>query len=421
MAEAGSGEFGLCSFVNRKEPAAVSESGLTPARHRMRLTNWLLWVLIALIAGAGVAVGFEVKRRLARAFHNQQLAIEALGRTLGEMRAEEHAYFAALGHAIGAIHNEQNRRWPAIAGNQRDVEDAIVALRDNVTAISSALGVKHSPQDIEIGALDDYDALDQNWKSFRDTSHRVQVSCQADQGTAVIVTLGQSNAANYALMRYTRKHDVRNFDLYDGRCYKAQDPLLGASGILGNFATPLADMLIERGLYSRVIIAPIAMGGSTVEQWADEGVFNRRVLVLIRRLFDAGLMPTEILWHQGEADLGVGDSHGRQYRKNLLEVIATFRTYGISAPFFVALATKCGAYPRAYGAYIREGQASAVNPLNNVFQGPDTDTLGDEYRDKEHCHFNAAGLLRHAAMWADVLEAWADSQRFARHQAAAAR
>ena len=380
----------------------------------MRLIKPLLFAFVVVIGAAAVLAGVVTLRGL----HNQRLEIQALGRTLGETRAEQRLYFEALGHAVGLLRNEQSAQWPLIESNLRDLDISIVAQRSNMTAIGSRLGVKHSPEDIDIGSLDNYDELDQNWKSIRDTSNRQRVPCQVDKGTAVIVTLGQSNAANYALMRYTPKHDVRNFDLYNGRCYKAEDPLLGASGTLGNFAGPLGDLLIERGLYTRVLIAPIAMGGSTVEQWADEGRFNRRILVLIRRLFDAGLTPTAILWHQGEGDSGIGDSHGRQYRKNLLEVIATFRAYGISAPFFVALATKCGGYPRPGGDNIREGQASAVNPLDNVFLGPDTDTLGDEYRDKEHCHFNAAGLLRHASMWADVLQAWTNSQKSDRRQSA---
>jgi hypothetical protein len=101
-----------------------------------------------------------------------------------------------------------------------------------------------------------------------------------------------------------------------------------------------------------------------------------------------------------------------------LEVIATFRNHGISSPFFVALATKCGSYPRPNRTTSARGQAAAVNPLENVFPGPGTDALGDQYGDNEHCHFNAEGLLRHAAMWADVLQAWAGSQKFDRREAA---
>lgn len=394
----------------------------------MRLTNLLLCVLIVIIAATGVAAVVkerqmqhqlrEVVAQARNEVHNQQIALESLGLAVGELRKEEHAYFEALGLAVGMVRKEQYALWPAVEGHLRDLDASYVDLRNNITAIGSAFGVKHNPQDIDIDSMDNYDELDQNWKSFRDTSNRTKVPCRAEEGTAVIVTLGQSNAANYALMLYAPKHDVLNFDLYDGHCYEARDPLLGASSILGNFATPLADMLIERRLYARVIIAPIAMGGSTVEQWAYEGMFNRRILVLIRRLFDAGFTPTQILWHQGEGNSGVGDSHGRQYRKNLMEVIATFRSYGISAPFFVALATKCGPFPRPDGDNIREGQVSAVNPLENVFPGPDTDRLGDELRDKDRCHFNAAGLLRHAAMWADVLQAWADSKGIGQHQAA---
>jgi Carbohydrate esterase, sialic acid-specific acetylesterase len=384
----------------------------------MRLTNLLLCMLIVIIGAAGAEI-LKKELQVQRAQRQLFARIDSLERLGTDTRDQQHAYFAALGHAVGLLRNEQDRVWPGIDARLGDLDQSAMALRNDTAAIASQLGVIHSPEDIDVTSLDTYDALDQKFDSFRDTSHRTRLPCQQDDGTAVIITLGQSNAANYGLVRNTSKYDVLNFNVYDGQCYRARDPLLGASGALGNFATPLGDLLIERGLYRRVIIAPIAMGGSTVEEWADEGVFNRRILVLIRRLSDAGLTPTAILWHQGEANSGVGDSHGRQYRKNLREVIATFRRYGIEAPFFVALATKCGSYPRPNSDNIRDGQVSVVNPLENVFLGPDTDTLGDEYRDKEHCHFNARGLLRHAGMWADVLQTWAASKTLTRREAAA--
>jgi Carbohydrate esterase, sialic acid-specific acetylesterase len=371
----------------------------------MRLTNLRLYALIGVIAAAGIVAAFQERQILAL-----RRSLAETSHALGDMSQEQHEYFKALGLAVGSLRNEQSKQWPLIEANLRDLDAANIALRNNITVIASALNVKHSPEDIDISALDSYQELDQGGETFRDATGRQPIPCQADRRTAVIVTLGQSNAANYALARYTPKQDVRNFDLYDGRCYKAQDPLLGASGAGGNFASPFGDMLIERGLYTRVIIAPIAIGGSTVEEWADEGVFNRRILVLIRRLYDAGLTPTAILWHQGEADAGGRQMLAGQYRKNLLDVVATFRRYGIDAPFFIALATKCGSDPAPDAYNIRGGQTSAVNPLDSVFLGPDTDRLGDEFRDAKHCHFNGAGLLRHAAMWADVLQAWAGSR-----------
>jgi hypothetical protein len=402
-------------LVARSQPNGAKEAAPRTAARLLVLLSFLAAIALVGITGLGV-VNYKIwktERQLGSAIgdlrREQQLYAEALGQTLGQLRQEQQLYAQALGQALGELRQEQHAILPAVEAQLRDFDASSASLRNEVDAITSYLGVKHSSKDIDINSLDDYDNLDQNRRSFRDTADRIKIPCVTNKNTAVILTLGQSNAANHGTVAYTPKYEVVNFDIYDGNCYRAQDPLLGASGTGGNFATPLADILIRRGLFERVILAPIAMGGSTVEQWADEGRFNRRILVLIKRLFDAGLRPTYILWHQGEGDPGDGDSHGRQYRKNLLEVISTFRRYGIGAPFFVALATKCGGYPRPYGENIRDGQRSAANPLMNVFLGPDTDQLGDEYRDPQHCHFNAPGLERHAEMWADILQRWTAS------------
>jgi|SRR5262245_9335798 len=276
-------------------------------------------------------------------------------------------------------------------------------MQDDVTALAFKAGQQHEPGHIILGPRDTYDSLDQNWKSNDDTSGKVPAACRKADGkkTLTIVTLGQSNAANTGAGRFAAKRDVLNFNLYDGQCYLAADPLLGTSNTDGNFATRLGDILVSRGIAERIILAPIAMGGSTVELWAHEGVFNRRIRVLIRRLYDAGLTPDYVLWHQGEANPGTGDIGGRQYRKNLLEVVQTFRQYGISAPFFIALATRCGA-PRDNPEVIRSGQRGAVNSQIGTFLGPDTDLIGSDYR-YDACHMNERGLELHAKAWADVI------------------
>jgi Carbohydrate esterase, sialic acid-specific acetylesterase len=261
-----------------------------------------------------------------------------------------------------------------------------------------------SPSDIVIDEDGTYENLDHNWNSIHDTSGRqlsVKLTSSERSRTGVFVILGQSNAANQGAGHYVAKRQVDNFNIYDGQCYLAADPLLGASGDGGNFATRLGDKLIEAGLFDRVILAPIAMGGTTVEQWAEEGMFNRRIPVLIRRLHDAGLAADFILWHQGEGNPGMGDSGGRQYCKNLMEVIGTFRKYGVTAPFFVALATLCGG-PHPNAENIRAGQLLAVNPSAGIYQGPDTDIIGTEYR-WDACHFDETGLGLAATLWLEVI------------------
>src|SRR5262245_31304191 len=152
---------------------------------------------------------------------------------------------------------------------------ATAELRSEIASLRFATGVSRQPTSIELGPADTYEKLDHNWKSNADTSERRVVPCNdgSPSRPLVIVTLGQSNAANHGQGLYTPKHRVDNFNLYDGKCYKAVEPLLGPSGQGGNFATRLADMLIERRLADRVVVAPMAMGGTTVEQWAYEGVF----------------------------------------------------------------------------------------------------------------------------------------------------
>src|SRR5271169_4638542 len=116
----------------------------------MRLTNLLLKVLIVVIAAAGVAAIVkerQIQRHLRKEFRSQQLAVESLGLAVGQLRNEEHAYFAALGHAVGMVRNEQYSLWPAVEGHLRDLDTSVIAVRNNITAIASALGVKHSPKD----------------------------------------------------------------------------------------------------------------------------------------------------------------------------------------------------------------------------------------------------------------------------------
>jgi Carbohydrate esterase, sialic acid-specific acetylesterase len=289
-----------------------------------------------------------------------------------------------------------------LRARQLTIERMMVGLQDAMSVLAFSLGQKSDPRSIILGDLDTYESLDANWKSFRDVSGRAAMPCSVAGRTAVIIILGQSNSANHGLARTTSKHAVDNFNLYDGRCYHATDPLLGASGDGGNFATRLGDLLIEEGPFDHVIIAPIGMGGTRVDQWAKEGMFSRRIAALIRRLYEAGLSPNFILWHQGEGESGVGDIEGRQYRKNLLEVVQTFRQYGIGAPFFVALATRCGGgHPNAKN--IRDGQRSTANGVLGIYLGPDTDALGSEYRDPQGCHFTEQGLVAHAGLWARAI------------------
>jgi hypothetical protein len=262
----------------------------------------------------------------------------------------------------------------------------------------------YNPTDIVIGDRSTYDGAEPIYGPIPDAAAKEQVPCVvANKNSCVIVTLGQSNAANFAAGCYRAQADVANFNVYDGRCYRAVDPLLGASGNTGNFATRLGDVLIRRGFAERIVIAPIAMGNTRIEDWSYNGVFNRRILALIRRLHEAAITPDLILWQQGEGNAGDDDPGGNDYRRKLLEVIRTFRDYGMSAPFIIALCTLCGD-PHPNADNVRAGQRGAVNRDMGTFLGPDTDRIGHEDR-FDRCHMSEIGVQKQAQMWADSITA----------------
>ena len=62
---------------------------------------------------------------------------------------------------------------------------------------------------------------------------KIEVACPSqDDVTAVLLVIGQSNAANYQGQRQQSQDDrVVNFSA--GHCYRAASPLLGADGDLG--------------------------------------------------------------------------------------------------------------------------------------------------------------------------------------------
>lgn len=378
-----------------------------------------LIIAFGILGGAG-AVFFAWKLRRGMRLHGA-----ALGQLIGESE-RHHQILLGVAERLSLLENEHKKNLvgvdqslSAVKKELNGIAESVAQLSQNSTGLNDYLprlidDLKKSggtpgarfgkPSDIILDETDTYEDLDQNWLSIRDTEGRRQTSSTIDgdrSRTAVIIILGQSNAGNHGAGRYVAKHRVDNFNIYDGKCYRAEDPLLGASGDGGNFATRLGDKIIEDGLFDRVILAPIAMGGTTVEQWAEEGMFNRRIPVLIRRLYDAGLSADFILWHQGEGNPGMGDRGGRQYRKNLLEVVETFRRYGVNAPFFVALATLCGG-PHPNAQNIRAGQKAAVNPSVGIHQGPDTDIIGVDYR-WDKCHFDDLGLSLAAALWLEVM------------------
>ena len=199
----------------------------------MTLQRATVALLVAMLF-AVAATAHWLDRRAAKRLRIVAAEVAATRSSVAELRTDA----AATRSSVAELRNEA-------AG----MHSGIAELRNEVASLRSGKSVVLQPTSIVLGPADTYDKLDHNWKSNADTSERSAVPCN-DGGPSrplVIVTLGQSNAANTGQSLHTPKHRVDNFNLYDGKCYKAIEPLLGPSGQGGNFATRLADLLIERG------------------------------------------------------------------------------------------------------------------------------------------------------------------------------
>ncbi|MDX1735609.1 MAG: sialate O-acetylesterase, partial [Halioglobus sp.] len=173
---------------------------------------------------------------------------------------------------------------------------------------------------------------------FRDTTARVEVDC-ADyqgQGAAVLMTFGQSNSANAGRDRYFPVGPVANFNIHDGRCYRAEDPLLGPDGPGGSVWGVLADKLIAAGHYDRVLLVPFGIGGSALAEWQNGAYLHPILQRATRAVRDADIVPTHVLWHQGEADADDATPEA-EYFAMFESLVALLREYGIAAPVYPAV------------------------------------------------------------------------------------
>jgi carbohydrate esterase-like sialic acid-specific acetylesterase len=237
-------------------------------------------------------------------------------------------------------------------------------------------------------------------RGFNDTTGRTEVPCSMfkQAGTAILLTLGQSNAANEGETRYVPRDGVYNFNFLDGKCYVARDPLLGTTGSGGSVWTRVGDRLIASGQFERVLIVPIAVGSSRIEEWAPGGQHHARIRDAQSALDRHGLHITHVLWHQGESD--VQSTTHAEYVERFRRMLEDMRAAGVDAPVYVAVASIC----QNHGSEaIRQAQREIAATLSNVRPGPDTDTLDRFVWRFDLCHLSTAGLDEHARLWIEAL------------------
>lgn len=217
-----------------------------------------------------------------------------------------------------------------------------------------------------------------------------------DTTTMIALAIGQSNAASTSNKLYEPHNEVLSY--YNGMFYKAKEPLLGSGGDGGCVWTILADKLIDSNIYKRVILVPIAVGSTSIENWIS-GPVAQKLDKVLDELNKNGIKLTHIFWHQGESDTG---SDKLTYKTNLKTLVDKIWKNGQRAPFYCSVAT--------YNAYINNGlngvdttlqcaQTEFVHENQNVLLGPNTDKLIFAIDRYDGQHFSGIGNLKYADLW----------------------
>lgn len=220
--------------------------------------------------------------------------------------------------------------------------------------------------------------------------------------TMVILALGQSNAANSVDGYYKVRNNVLNY--YDGKLYKAEEPLIGASGDGGCVWTVLSDMMIDSGWCKKVIIITIAQGGSAVDRWAN-GDLNINLKNTLNDLKSHQITPTYVVWHQGESDNGYPHQN---YKKDLTKVLIDIRSAGFNCPFFCSVATYSIGFlekePLGLDYELQAIQRDFIKTNANVLEGPFTDSLIYAFQRHDTQHFSYYGNQQYAKLWYNALK-----------------
>ncbi|MBY5460574.1 sialate O-acetylesterase [Rhizobium leguminosarum] len=251
-------------------------------------------------------------------------------------------------------------------------------------------------------------AFDDKKRLIGDES-KTLVSCptQTDR-TAVLLILGQSNAANDGGQRHRSDYGARVVNAFDKRCYIAASPLLGSTDTKGEYWTLLANNLIASGQNDSVILAPLAYSGSEVARWAKGGDLNPVLVDTVKELQDSGYRITSVLWVQGEKDLVIGTT-AETYQERFMSMVDTLRQHGVEAPVYISIASKClepsngGFKEHIPDNAIVRAQLALSKSGHGIRRGVNSDALLDPDDRYDDCHIGGTGAEKVSQAWLNLL------------------
>lgn len=259
-----------------------------------------------------------------------------------------------------------------------------------------------------------------------------QIACSPQANDIVLVIAGQSNGGSYGDVAYVPPN-TGGVQFSNGNCYVLKDPLVGlvtpgTPGSGGSIWSRLwQDMTLPGHLpMRRLVVVDIVDYGTPSSNWAATGPDFHRLTQAKTELAAAGWPISAIFFIDGETDAvnGIGTA---SYIANIQSMISGSRAAGITAPFFIAIATHCnilnGINPVMPGGKdlellnygtrnwrqnqrtaIQLAQISVVDHVAGIYLGANMDLLGSGRRwDNLDCHLGDQGQWDAAVLWENIV------------------
>lgn len=139
-----------------------------------------------------------------------------------------------------------------------------------------------------------------------------------------ILLIGQSNMAGRGFLNSVKPIiDERIFVLRNGRWQMMEEPIHSDRSVAGiGPAASFAKMWLDNHPNETIGLIPCADGGTSIDDWADNGALTRHALSEARFAMETSDL-MGVLWHQGESD-----SQNKQfqtYESKLMHLITYFR------------------------------------------------------------------------------------------------
>lgn len=251
-----------------------------------------------------------------------------------------------------------------------------------------------------------------NGVGYYNLQSKVQVSSPVISlaTTKTIIVGGQSNMATACgIGTYTTVNAAsHNLNIYDGGIYEGSDPVFGASYAPttgpSSVNMRIADRLITQGKATRVIMVPIAIGGTPFASWEPttyRSLFSR-IQTAIFRCRSHNIEPDVIIWGEGETDNNSGTS-AASIKNSIWAIVDGIRALDCEAPFYVGKYTFNGV---SNGTLVRTGIDNSIDATRDIRAGYDADTnctVAAGCRLADNLHLSNTGLTTSANGWADLI------------------